>query len=80
MIEFNSTAAVAYSFDTNSLPPTSIELQYKPCMKPNEQSVDTENKQKFYGSEMQQGGCTENSFLDETYDPRYTSSGIYSNI
>ncbi len=77
--EFNETASVAFSKETDSLPPTSIVLEASlPCIDPYNQAES--DGQQFYKAEMVKGNCSKDKFLGTSQDLRYASTGMYTNL
>ena len=49
-IQFNDTTYLMYSKTVGSLPPTTIVVEYQPCMNPTEMSISPD--QQFYKTEL----------------------------
>jgi len=77
--EFNSTTSIVTSRLTNSLPPTSIQLEHAPCIDGQTQSAIP--KTSFFPAEIMrmENGCPMETNSKLSTDPRFTSSSFVTN-
>ena len=72
------SASIAYYKSTNNLPLTSFRIGATPCINPSIQALAT--GETYYPSQLLPGVCREDSFLGTSTDPRFTESGLNTNV
>ena len=77
-VAFNDTTSVVFSKTVPKLPPTTIKVEQEPCMDSHEQSNSP--GEQFYLPEMMRSGCTEEKNTGLVYDPRFSPSGLYTDL
>lgn len=73
IFEINNNLVLLASKDFDSLPLTTFNTEYRPCMIPWKDSVSPDNV--YYHLEHQSYGCTKSWMSDLYYDPRYIDMG-----
>lgn len=77
-VTYNSSASIVYSKQVPQLPPTTVKVETEPCMDAFQQSGST--GEQWYLPEMQRNGCTTETNTGLTFDPRFSLSGLYTNL
>ena len=75
---FNDTASLVFSKSVAQLPPTTIKVEREPCMDALQQSSSP--GERFYRPEMMRSGCTTEKNTGLVYDPRFSASGLYTDL
>ena len=77
-VSYNSSASIVFSKQVPQLPPTTVKVEAEPCMDAFEQSAS--DGELWYLPEIQKNGCTTEKNTGLVFDPRYSRSGLYTNL
>jgi len=75
---FNSTASIVFSKDAPNLPITTTKVEYQPCM--DSLYFSSSPNQFYYDAEVERFGCVMEKHNMLTYDPRFTTSGLHTDL
>ena len=75
---FNETASLVFSRTVPQLPPTTIKVEQEPCMDALQQSSSP--GEQYYLPELMKNGCTTEANTGLVYDPRFSASGLYTDL